>query len=195
VVKAAAEGVEKLRAAVSRYEPSSMKEQFDTEPYQKQFKDAMDDDFNTPQALATLFDLAREINQAADSGLDFQDAQDELLSLARGVLGLKLPRHIHVQVSARISLKATVDATVIPGKLIPPEHISDTVKDRVKHLAEERDNCRRDRNWQRSDEIRKKLTKLGVTLEDTKAGTDITYKQVPTEESLDRVMEELGVEL
>ncbi len=40
--------------------------------------------------LAVLFDLARAINQAGDSGVGFQDAKKVLLSLAREVLGLKL---------------------------------------------------------------------------------------------------------
>ena len=56
-------------------------------------------------------------------------------------------------------------------------------------------NCRQEKNWQRADEIRKKLDNLGVTLEDTKAGTDMTYKNIPSEESLDRLLAELGITL
>jgi cysteinyl-tRNA synthetase len=195
MIKVAAEGVERLQLVVSRYEPSSMKEQFDAEPYQKQFIEAMDDDFNTSQALGVLFDLARAINQAADTGISINNAQDTLVSLARGVLGLKLPRHIRVQASVNISIKATADATVIPGKLIPPELIPDAVKACVNRLAEERMNCRQEKNWQRADEIRTKLDNLGVTLEDTKAGTDMTYKNIPSEESLDKLLAELGITL
>jgi cysteinyl-tRNA synthetase len=155
----------------------------------------MDDDFNTPQALAVLFDLAREMNEAGDAGISINKAQSTLLSLAREVLGLKLPRIIHVEVSAKISIRTTVDATIIPGKLRPDKFIPYTDKARVKRLVEERSRCRETKQWQRADEIRSKLVELGVTLKDTKAGTDITYKSVPTEESLNSLIEELGIAL
>jgi len=141
--------------------------------------------FNTPQAIACLFDLAREINQAGDSGLSFLKAQSVLSELAQEVLGLKLPQITYVEVSDKISMRATVDATVI----------SDAVSARVNRLIEERIDCRETKNWQRADEIRNKLAELGVTLEDTKARTDVTYKSVPSEESLDSLMGELGIPL
>jgi cysteinyl-tRNA synthetase len=194
VVKVAAQGVERLQLVVSRDDPTGgVGKALDAEPYCKQFIDAMDDDFNTPQALAVLFDLARKINEAGDAGISIDKAQSILVSLARKVLGLKLPRIINVEVSDRVSLRATVDATVIPGKLIPPEHIPDTVKARVNRLVEERVKCREEEKWQRADEIRSKLAELGVTLEDTKERTYTTYKRVPSEESLDSLMAELGI--
>ena len=81
----------------------------DAESYRKQFIEAMDDDFNTARAVATLFDLARVINQAADSGISFQAAKNLLLSLAQEVLGLKLPeqRIIYLKGSFKISGKLT----------------------------------------------------------------------------------------
>jgi len=194
-VKVAAEGVERLQLAISRYEPNSTEGSLDAEPYRYQFIDAMDDDFNTPQALAVLFDLAREINRAGDGGIIINDAQNTLISLARGVLGLKIPRHIHVQASVTISIRTTADATVIPGKLIPDELIPDTVKVRVNRLIEERSNCRKAKNWQRADEIRNKLAELEVTLEDTVTGTVVTYKSIPSEESLNSLMEGFGIAL
>jgi len=196
VVKVAAEGAERLLETISRDDPTDGKnEAIDVEPYRKQFIEAMDDDFNTPQALAVLFDLARKINEAGDAGLSFANAQSALLSLAREVLGLKLPRIIYVEVSGTISIRATVDATIIPGKLIPAELIPDTVKACVKRLVEERVKCRKEKKWQRADEIRSKLAELGITLKDTKERTDITYRSVPSEESLNSLMEELGTAL
>jgi len=184
-LEAAESGVERLQRAISRYEPNSTGEPLDAEAYRHKLIDAMDDDFNTPQALAVLFDLAREINQAGDAGIIINNAQDTLISLARGVLGLKLPRHIHVQASVTIGLKMTAKATVIPS----------TVNACVYRLIEERVKCRKEKNWQRADEIRNKLVELGVTLEDTKTGTTATFKLVPSEESVDRLMKELGIAL
>ena len=83
--------------------------------------------------------------------------------------------------SGRLSAKATV----IPSK----------VNERVHRLIKERTDCRNEKKWQRADEIRKKLAELGVTVEDTKAGTSVTYKSVPSEEPLDSLMAELGIAL
>jgi len=194
-LKAAEGGVERLQLSVSRYDPSGGGGQaLNAESYEERFKKAMNDDFNTPQALGVLFDLARKINEAGDAGINYSNAQNTLLSLSRKVLGLKLPRRIHVEVSVKIGVKTTVDVTVIPGKLIPDKLIPDNIKSRVIRLAEERVNCREAKNWQRADEIRSKLAELGVTLEDTKTRTDVTYKRVPSEESLENLMKELRID-
>ncbi len=181
---AAEKGVERLTQAISRQDPAGGKgKALDAEPYLKQFKEAMDDDFNTAKALGVLFDLAGAINQAGDSGLSFEEAQDTLLSLAREVLGLKLPKKIYIEASVTIGVKATAEAKDIPG----------AVNARVKRLVEERTSCREAKNWQRADEIRKKLAELGVILEDTKTRPDVTYRSVPSEEALDSLMGELGI--
>jgi len=185
-LEAAERGVERLLRVISRDDSTGGKgEALDAEPYRKQFIEAMDDDFNTPKALGTLFDLAREINEAGDAGISIDKAQSILVSLAREVLGLKLPRIIHLHLSDGISIRGTVDVTVIPS----------AVNARVKRLIEERTNCRKAKDYQRSDYIRNKLTELGVTLEDTKEDTKATFKPVPSVESLDNLMKELGIAL
>ncbi|GAH57836.1 unnamed protein product, partial [marine sediment metagenome] len=185
-LEAAERGAERLlRVALRDDTTGGIGEAFDAEPYRKQFIEAMDDDFNTPQALAVLFDSARKMNEAADAGLGIAEAQSTLLSLAREVLGLKLPRTIYGQVSLKGSGTLTAKGTVIPG----------AVNDRVHRLIEERVKCRKEKNWQRADEIRKKLAELGVILEDTKTGTSVNFKNIPSEESLNKLMDELGVAL
>ena len=59
------------------------------EPYIKQFTEAMDDDFNTAKALGILFDLARDINQAADSGNNIAEARKTLKVLGRRSDGIE----------------------------------------------------------------------------------------------------------
>ena len=91
-----------------------------------------------------------------------------------------------MEASVTISLRATAEVQVIPR----------AVRVRINRLAEERVKCRKEKNWQRADEIRNKLAELGVTLEDTKAKPNATLKPftpVPSEESLDSLMKELGV--
>jgi len=186
ILEAAKGGVERLLRVISRGDPTGGKgKALDAKPCRERFIEAMDDDFNTPQALAALFDLAREINQAADSGLGFQDAKEVLLSLAREVLGLKLPetRTVSLQGSIKMSAKVSAKLTVIPA----------TVNARVNRFIEERADCRKDKNWQRADKIRNKLSELGVIIEDTKTGTDITYERVPSEEAIDLLVKELGI--
>jgi len=184
-LEAAHRGSVRLRLAAHRENGDGPKA-IEVAPYRQRFIEAMDDDFNTAQAVATLFDLAREINQAVDSGTGFQDGKKVLLSLAREVLGLNLPKARIIsagKVTFKTSSKLSAKATVIPGM----------VNALVNRLIEERTNCRKAKNWQRADEIRNKLAELGVTLEDTKAGTDITYKRVPSEEAINLLMKELGI--
>jgi cysteinyl-tRNA synthetase len=154
---AAAEGgVERLIRAVSRDEPAGNSgPALDADPYRRRFIEAMDDDFNTPQALAALFELARAINQAADSGLDFGRARNVLLELARKVLGLKLE-----------TFEFTREAS--------PE-----IEANVSRLVEERNKLRAAKQWQKADEIRDKLAELGAVLEDTPEGVKIVWKRKP----------------
>jgi len=154
VVAAAASGAERLLRVVSRDDPAGGKgEALDAEPYRKQFEDAMDDDFNTPQALAVLFDLARAINQAGDSGTSFIEARSTMIKLAQDILGMKLEES---------------ESTGAPDA---------ETQLRVNQLIEERAQCRKDKQWQRADEIRDEIAKLGATLEDTSKGTVALWKK------------------
>jgi cysteinyl-tRNA synthetase len=110
------------------------------------FLQAMDDDFNTPGALAQLFELVRSINQARDAGASagaLGAAQEVLRELA-GVLGLRLEEGDSRQREA--------------GPFI-------------QLLVEIREELRKARQYALADRIRVALQELGVTLEDGKAGT------------------------
>jgi cysteinyl-tRNA synthetase len=149
---AAAAGADRLRRVVGREDNAVGKgEAIDTEPYRKRFTEAMDDDFNTPQALAAIFDLAREINQAADSNKGFSQAKAVLSELAGGVLGLTL--------KSLDDLGLRVDIA------------------EIERLVRERDKLREAKQWQQADRIRAKLAELGVVLEDTPSGTKITGRR------------------
>jgi len=90
-LEAAKSAEERLLRVVSRDDPIGGKgEAFDAKPYEEQFKEAMDDDFNTAKALGALFELASAINQAGDAGVGIGKAQKTLMSLGREVLGLTL---------------------------------------------------------------------------------------------------------
>jgi cysteinyl-tRNA synthetase len=179
ILEAAGGGVERLLRVISRDDPTNGKgKTLDAEPYRKRFIEAMDDDFNTAQALATLFDLAREINQAADSGLGFRDAKKVLLTLAHEVLALKLEEFEFIREPS-----AEIEPLVI-------------------HLTEARNMLRKLKQWQLADKIRNRLSELGITLEDAREHTvsmwKREFKRQPTPadiEDLDKLLEEARAKL
>jgi len=155
VVEAAESGVERLLRVISRDEPAGGKgEALDPEPYRKQFIEAMDDDFNTPQAIAALFDLARAINQAADSGIGFSDAKEAILSLSYDVLGLKLDPFA--------SLLREITTEIAPI---------------VELLGEVRLVLRRFKRFELADKIRSSLSELSIILEDARDHTVTQWRR------------------
>ena len=162
-------------------------EALDAELYRKQFIEAMDDDFNTPQALAAIFDLARAINQAGDSGISFSRAKSVLEELARDVLGYRR-RDVYIDVpTASITVSGLAPTVVIDEQPTPEAN-------RVLRLVEERSRCRNVKQWQRADEIRARLAELGIVLEDTSDRPHIVWKSTPAVEALDKLLAELGID-
>jgi cysteinyl-tRNA synthetase len=140
----------RLRSALTRRAEVNVRaDALGAKPFEQQFIEAMDDDFGTAQAIAVLFGLSKEINRAAEEGMNIAEAQRTLLKLA-GVLGLALKER-----AATIS-----GAEPFIGLLIST-----------------RDDLRRNRQWQLADDIRKRLADLGVTLEDTPQGTTWKYER------------------
>jgi cysteinyl-tRNA synthetase len=90
-LEGAEKGTERLVRAVNREDTAARAGNvFEAEAYRKQFIESMDDDFNTAQGLSILFDLARALNQAADSGSNVSEGQKLLKELAGDVMGLRL---------------------------------------------------------------------------------------------------------
>jgi cysteinyl-tRNA synthetase len=144
-IEAAERGAERLMRAAQREDSIvTSAQKLNVEPFRKQFIEAMDEDFNTPQAIAALFDLARAINQAADSGTGFKEAQQVLQELGGKILGLKL--------------------TAGEAKAIEAAPF-------IELLIQTRKALREAKQFQMADDIRKKLADLGVTLEDSPKGT------------------------
>jgi cysteinyl-tRNA synthetase len=128
------------------------------------FHEVMDDDFNTPEALAVLQTLTREINSARDAG-QAQRAGElaaELLSLA-GVLGIvTLPPQQWFRLPSPERKGHTGGGAA--------QVIADT---EVEQLIEARAAARKARNWAESDRIRDELAAKGVILEDKPGGKTV----------------------
>jgi cysteinyl-tRNA synthetase len=121
----------------------------------------MDDDFNTPEALAILQALARELNSAKAAGHGDQAAHlaAELRSLG-AVLGL-----VGLSPDAWLRLPAGGTAPAPGGEagaVLSDEEIERYIA--ARHLA------RQARNWGESDRIRDELARAGVVLEDKPGG-------------------------
>lgn len=109
----------------------------------QKFEQAMDDDFNTPNALAALFDLARAINREAPDTPAVRYAQAALQDLA-AVLGLTL----------REPDVAGTDSTPF-----------------IELLVELRQKLRRAKQFDLADEVRDRLNDMGITIEDSAEGS------------------------
>jgi cysteinyl-tRNA synthetase len=150
-VDAAARGLERIRAAVKDAAPVTGERATNAltqlaDQTREKFIAAMDDDLSTPQAIAALYDLAREINRARGEGssaLSLAPAQATLRELAE-VLGLTLqePRNEKLAAAPFVELLISI-----------------------------RNDLRAAKQYALADKIRQELTRLGVVLEDTPQGT------------------------
>ena len=174
-IEAAERGAERLRRAVSRDEPSGSKDEaLDSEPYRQRFIEAMDDDFDTPQALAALFDMARDINRADEAGMDAGKAREMLRELG-GILGLTFEAPEEAPLDAEPlkqlaeSINEKIGKTGLEG--ITADSVPGDAEAIMELLISTRKALRQAKQFQLADEIRNKLGELGIALEDTPQGT------------------------
>lgn len=120
-------------------------EDFNTAQYLEKFESAMDDDLNTPLALAVVYELISEVNKKITEGtLSSEDARNILALWKRmnSVFGFVLAKQAEI-----------------------PAEILD--------LVSQREQARTEKDFQKSDELRKLIEEKGYTLEDTKDGQKI----------------------
>jgi cysteinyl-tRNA synthetase len=170
IVEGAGRGAERLRqAAFAEAKEGAREGNLPVETYKQRFIEAMDDDFNSAQAIAVMFDLVRDINRSIEAGASAVAGQQLLKELADVIgLTLKAPDKSLAKLRGEKLDRLIELITDISGK--KPELTLDA--EGYINLAKGiRDALRKDKNFQKADEIRVKLEQIGIVLEDTPKGT------------------------
>jgi cysteinyl-tRNA synthetase len=154
----------------------------------QQFRAAMDDDFNTPNALAVMFELAKELRRESNIIVHggkteipsevLQQKWQNLVKLAE-VLGFLIdrkdgtttwsrPRH-HVlsgDINLHLELSGIGQAEIIRG----------LTDEEIEAMIQQRKDARKAKNFAEGDRIRNELKDRGITLIDQKDGTTIWHR-------------------
>jgi cysteinyl-tRNA synthetase len=144
----------------------------DDSEYLQRFRIAMDDDFNTPEAMAVLFDIARDLNRAKKDGK--KDEESRLAGILKhlgAVLGLLQDDPDSFLKGKGKDVTGTltgVSATASAGTLGANIQLSD---EQIHDLIARRLDARKAKNWSESDRIRDELKAQGIILEDRPDGT------------------------
>ena len=120
------------------------------EEYEARFRQAMDDDFNTPEAYSVLFELAREVNRLKGEGSAQAAALAGRLRQLAGVLGL---------------------LTQEPEAFFQGSAGADDEVAEIEALIKARNDARAAKDWPAADAARNRLNELGIVLEDGPQGT------------------------
>ncbi len=152
-LQSAATSIERLRNFKQRIETERFPEGANetiaarTEAARRQFEESLDDDLNMAEALAAMFEYVRDANSAMDSG-----------AFRAG------------NAAAALEFLELFDS--VADVLKPGERQQAGLPDaEVEHLAAERQQSKKARDFARADEIRRRLDEAGIILEDTKEGT------------------------
>ena len=146
LMSASKNGLERILNAVSRLSElkgtDAESSNNEISAFVKKFEDAMDDDFNTADAISAIFELVKYANVNITENSSKEDIEKTVQTLKKlcDVLGI-------ITQKQQEFLDADIEA-----------------------LIEERQNARKERNFARADEIRNMLSEKGIILEDTKEG-------------------------
>jgi len=118
------------------------------EHYKKTFLEAMDEDINTPGAIAAMFDLSKEVNTLLNSGQEInkkclEDIDKLYQELAGNILGI-IPKSFESEQKGE----------------------ADVLENVMRVIIDTRNELRKAKQWQLSDFIRNKLTEIGIALDD-----------------------------
>jgi len=138
------EFVEKIQNAKCKIQNFNSK--FKIDKFKNKFEEAMDDDFNTPKAMAVIFELIREVNPMLDKNQITQEEVKQILEFLKFI-------------------------DEIFGFILKKERVK--IPEEIKKLAQKREILRKEKKWEEADKIREEIKKLGYEIQDTAGGTKI----------------------
>ena len=139
--------------------------------FKSDFENAMDDDFNTPQAISIIFDFVNNSNKYFDKN---PNPDKKLSGYALGIL-TKLG-DILTLFQPRLKISKSGDGKDLSEKLLKIVHVyKKEVKEKKEKelmaiILEIRENARKKKDWNTADNIRKELDKVGIEIQDTVEG-------------------------
>jgi cysteinyl-tRNA synthetase len=151
----AAAAYERLQAFERRLPPETT---IPDPAYILRFRDAMEDDFNTPEAVAALFDAVKDGNRILDEGGDGVALGSAFRTMAE-TLGVTFGRAELTDLEARVYELAQRFGTP-----------AGTPAEMIDALLARRATAREEKDWATSDAVRDGLAELGITVEDTADG-------------------------
>ena len=140
------EFLEKLKTQKSKVKTTTQKSKLKIDKFKNKFEEAMDDDFNTPKAMAVIFELIRDINPMLDKNQITQEEVKQILEFLKFV-------------------------DEIFGFILKKERVK--IPEEIKKLAQKREILRKEKKWEEADKIREEIKKLGYEIQDTAGGTKI----------------------
>ncbi len=114
------------------------------------FCQAMNDDFNTPEAYSVLFEMAKEINRLKEEDSNAANGLAAELRRLAGILGILQQQ---------------------PDKFLQSNTGTDDDINLIESLIKQRNEARQNKDWIQADIARNKLTEMGIILEDSSQGT------------------------
>ncbi|CAH3670672.1 Cysteine--tRNA ligase [Klebsiella pneumoniae] len=163
------------------------------EAFEARFIEAMDDDFNTPEAYSVLFDMAREVNrlktedaaggeafearfiEAMDDDFNTPEAYSVLFDMAREVNRLKtedaaaanaMAAHLRKLAAVLGLLEQEPEAFLQSGAQVDDAEVAE-----IESLIQQRLDARKAKDWAAADAARDRLNEMGIVLEDGPQGT------------------------
>ena len=130
----------KLKNKINNIKDDNNYNEDDFNKYNNMFKESLENDLNTSNALTVLYDVLKS-DISNSTKLKLIESFDKVLSL----------------------------------DLLKKDEVDESLKEKVNELIEKRQNYKKEKNYEKADEVRKEIEELGVTIKDTREGVEIIW--------------------
>ena len=130
----------KLKNKINNIKDDNNYNEDDFNKYNNMFKESLENDLNTSNALTVLYDVLKS-DISNSTKLKLIESFDKVLSL----------------------------------DLLKKDEVDESLKEKVNELIEKRKNYKKEKNYEKADEVRKEIEELGVTIKDTREGVEIIW--------------------